>query len=280
MSQHDLLKEVKQAVATGSLTAAEAERRLRAAVEKEYGQDRPRSEWINACEDLLWELRTGGKTPFTSQREEHRALIRAHTRDERRQSWPVWLKGCVVAAALMLVVGLGAHFGRTAWITGQSSPDGQQYVFTGHEIDLSVIQRVIAEHGSDAHLQTESLDEVVAFLGFRPELPDMSGLDVQRTAYTVHIEDSLVEITVLYARDPQARNVIYSCTHFLNAEDVYYTIEQNEEGVTERIAGQDVYFCMNYERLGVAWTEGLTTYVIGGGIDHETGRKIVEKMLK
>lgn len=280
MSQHDLLKEVKQAVATGSLTAAEAERRLRAAVEEEYRQDRPRSEWINACEDLLWELRTGGKTTFASQREEHRALIRAHTRDERRQSWPVWLKGCAVAAALMLVVGLGAHFGRTAWITGQSSPDGQQYVFIGHEIDLSVIQRVIADHGSDAHLQTESLDEVMAFLGFWPELPDMSGLDVQRTAYTVHIEDSLVEITVLYAREPQERNVIYSCTHFLNAEDVYYTIEQNEEGVTERIAGQDVYFCMNYERLGVAWTEGLTTYVIGGGIDHETGRKIVEEMLK
>ena len=274
----DSLHALIDALSAGVISSAEVRERLIAAIETEYAQLQPRMDIINACEDLLREIHTDGTLPFVSRVKDDEAFIQSRTKVRTYPSFPVWLKGCAVAAALLLIAVFGVHHGRIAWMTGETIDEGERYLIKGHEINLEVIQKAIAAHG-ETDVQTESLDEVIDLLGFTPLLPEMSGLDVQSTTYYLTITEGYIFLDVLYQRDPKELNVVCSISWYTDEEEAYLTVQQSGEGVTERIAGTDVYCYMNVTRPGFIWCEGLTVYLISGGWTQAEGRAIVSKML-
>lgn len=274
----DSISALKKAVAAGMLSVPEVTQRLSVAIEAEYMKDQPRMDFINACEDLLREIHTDGTLPFVSRVKDNEAFIQSRTKVRTYPSFPVWLKGCAVAAALLLIAVFGVHHGRIAWMIGETIDEGERYLIKGHEINLEVIQKAIAAHG-ETEVQTESLDEVVDLLGFTPLLPDMSAMNVKKTSYYLIISEGYIILDVLYQRDPTALNVVCSISWYTDEEEAYLTVQQSGEGVTERIAGTDVYCYMNINRPGFIWSDGLTLYTISGGWTQEEGRTIVSKML-
>ncbi len=271
---------LEKALSSGEMLPEEVEQRLAAAIEAEYMKDQPRMAFINACEDLLREIRTGGAIPFVSRANEDKAFVQAHTQLRRRGSWSVWVKAGAVAMAFVLVAVFGQWYGQFSWFTGESTDDGEHYLLTGHEVNLEFIQDAIADHHAEARFSSESLEEVIGYLGFVPPLPDMSGLDVQTTKYYVTISEGVVFLDVLYRRDPADLNVVYSVSWYTEEEAAYLSVEQSGDGVTERIAGTDVYCYMNVSRPGFLWTEGLTVYQVSGGWTWEEGHAIVRCMLE
>lgn len=279
-AEPEALNALKNAFAAGELSALELEQRLAAAIETEYNQEQPRISFINACEDLLWEIRTEGHIPFVSQAEADEGFIRARIKPVRAgRSWPMWLKAGAVAAAMLVMLLFGTPQLRMSWITGESSKDEEQYILSGHEVDLSAVQTVIADHEQERQLTTECIEEVVDLLGFSPVLPDVSALDVQRTLYSVNINPDFISLDVLYERDPEALNIVYAITWYNDAEYAYYSLEQSKKGSIERISGQDVYAYMNYHRPGFVWSDGLTVHVLSGGMSRDEGRKLVQSIL-
>lgn len=274
----DSLTALIGALSDGEITPVQVEQRLSAAIEAEYMKDQPRMDFINACENLLREICTDGTMPFVSRVKEDEVFIQSQTKVCTQHSFPLWLKGCAVAAVLLLVAVFSAHHGRISWMTGETIDEGERYLIKGHEINLEVIQKAIAAHG-ETDVQTESLDEVVDLLGFTPLLPDMSALNVKKTSYYLIISEGYIILDVLYQRDPTALNVVCSISWYTDEEEAYLTVQQSGEGVTERIAGTDVYCYMNINRPGFIWSDGLTLYTISGGWTQEEGRTIVSKML-
>lgn len=274
----DSLHALRDALAAGAISSADVKERLITAIETEYAQPQPRMAFINACENLLREVCTDGTLPFTSRVKEDEVFIQSQTKVCIQHSFPLWLKGCAVAAVLLLVAVFSAHHGRISWMTGETIDEGERYLIKGHEINLEVIQKAIAAHG-ETDVQTESLDEVVDLLGFTPLLPDMSALNVKKTSYYLTISEGYIFLDVLYQRDPKELNVVCSISWYTDEEEAYLTVQQSGEGMTERIAGTDVYCYMNLTRPGFIWCEGLTVYLISGGWTQAEGRAIVSKML-
>lgn len=275
----DSLCTLKNALSAGEITPAEVEQRLSAAIEAEYMKDQPRLDFINACEDLLREIRTEGAMPFDSRVKEDEAFIQSRAKVRRSSySWPVWVKACAAAMVFVLLAAFGQKFGKFAWMTGQTIDDGEQYLLKGHEISLEFIQNAIADHQEEARFSSESLEEIIGFLGFVPQLPDMSNLDVQQTTYSVTILPVYIKLTVTYDLR-QDRDVLFTSTWFTDAEYAYLTLEQSGEGKVERIAGKDVYRYVNTDMPGFAWSEELAVHMLVGDITLDEGRQMVTDLL-
>ncbi len=275
----DSLSGLKNALSAGEITPAEVEQRLSAAIEAEYMKDQPRIAFINACEDLLREIRTEGALPFASRVEEDEAFILSRAKVIRRVSWPVWAKACAMAAALALLTVFSAQHGRFVWMTGETINDGGQYLLKGHEINLEFIQAAIADHQAETRLSSESLEEIIRFLGFVPQLPDVSGLDVQRTYYSVTFIEGCIKLTVNYELGPEKQKLLFTSSWFTDAEYAWFTLEQNAQGEIERIAGKDVYRYENVGMPGYAWSEGLAVHMLMGEVSREESRQMVEVLL-
>lgn len=274
----DSISALKAAVAAGMLSASEMAQRLSAAIEAEYMKDQPRMDFINACEDLLREIRTDGTLPFVSRVKEDETFIQSRTKVRTQPSFPVWLKGCAAAAALLLIAVFGVHHGRIAWMTGETIDDGERYLLQGHEINLEFIQNAIADHEEEARFASESLEETIGYLGFVPQLPDLSALNVQRTSYSVSILPVYIKLTVTYDLG-QDKNILFTSTWFTDAEYAYFTLEQNGEGAVEHIAGRDVYCYTNTDMPGFAWSDELAVHMLVGDFSLDDGRRAVTDLL-
>lgn len=275
----DSITALKNALSDGKITPAEVEQRLSAAIEAEYMKDQPRLGFINACEDLLREISTGGATPFSSRAKEDEAFIRFRTKAVHSGSRAAWVKGCAAAAAVALLTVFGVNHGRIAWMTGESINGGEQYLLTGHEISLEFIQDAIADHQQETRFSTESLEAMIGFLGFVPQLPDASGLDVQRVHYSASFVESFIKLTVNYEIGPEQRKVVFTSTWFTDAEYARFTLEQNTQGNVERIAGKDVYAYTNADMPGYVWSDGLAVHMLLGDMSREDSRRMAEGLL-
>lgn len=275
----DSLTALKKALSDGEITPAQVEQHLSAVIEAEYMKGQPRLDFINACEDLLREVRTEGAMPFVSRVEADEGFIQAHMKVVHSGSRTAWVKGCAVVAATVLLTVFGVNQGRIVWMTGESINDGGQYLLTGHEINLEFIQNAIADHRQEARFSTESLEAMIGFLGFVPRLPDISGLDVQRVHYSASFVESFIKLTVNYELGSGKRKAVFSSTWFTEAENARFTLEQNAQGNVEHIAGKEVYAYTNVDMPGYTWSEGLVVHMLMGDMSREDSRRMVEGLL-
>ncbi len=277
-----VIQEIREKIAKGAISADEAAKELEAAVEAECSKADANVDFINACEDMLLEIRNGGEWPAFPTAKQYTAAMHRHIGAKREaKAFPKYARRCTAVLATMLVMILvwGNHVFRWQWYAENSTEDEQQFVIRGHEVVVSAFPPSVAEYHSDEVINTEDWDEVTAFLGFEPELPQVGHLGFEPLMYGAATDPTAVMLYVCYQSqwDPE-RYLTYSIHCVTDVAEAYFTFEQNEHGEYRSIGGQKVYCAQNINAPMFVWSEegreGI--HFLSGHITFEEGRQIIE----
>ena len=276
------IQEIKEKIAAGVISREEACKQLAAVIEAESRKADADVDYINACEDLLLEIRNGGEWPAFPTAEQYAAEMQKHMRVKKKTVFlpeVAWRCAAVLAVVLVALFAWGSRVLRWQWLTETSTEDEQQFVIRGHEVVVSVFPPSEAEYHSDQVINTKDWDEVTAFLGFAPELPQVGFLGCEPLMYGAGIEPAAEMLYVCYQSqwDPE-RYLTYGIHYVTDAAEAYFSFEQNEHGEYCSIGGQRVYCAQNIQRPLFIWpdTEGDGFHFLAGNISFEEGRQIIE----
>lgn len=270
---HASFLQIREAIASGNVSPEKAVERLTKVIEAEYAKSNPDTDFIIACEDLLWELEHPGQ-PFVSQTERFRAFVAAQpcpTRTARASRW-------IVAAAAVLALCLGIGGFRYAWFSHSSSDDGQQYVIQGHEVTVEMISSAIAEHKDVSSFQTESWEEFIDFLGFVPSVPNAEALGMEVTQYMATIESDIISYHVHYHSNEYS--ALYSQRSYTNPDNAYLLFEQDASGAKTNIASSTVYTSSNIDKFSFLWLTENSVCRFSSDLPIDTGYKVVEALIE
>lgn len=279
------IQEIKEKMAAGEISCEEAAGRLEAAIETECSKADAEADidYINACEDMLLEIRNGGEWPAFPPAEHYVAEMQKHMRVKKKPGFfakYAWRCAAVLAVVLVVLLAWGDRVLRWQWYTETSTEDEQQFVIRGHEVVFSVFPPSEAEYHSDEVINTEDWDEVTAFLGFAPEVPQLDYLGFEPLMYGAGIEPAAVILCVCYQSqwEPE-RYLTYMINYVTDVAEAYFTFEQNEHGEYRSIGGHRVYCAQNITRPIFIWSEAGREgfHFLGGDITFEEGQQIIEK---
>ena len=275
--------QILAAIENGKLSREETERRLVALIDAEAAKrDAPADmALVNACEDLLMALHTHGTMTFESNMLANQAAVQERRRACGRGK--ALSRGgralAVVAAAIVVLVGVCGGL-RWRWLSGSSTPDGQQYVIQQQEIGIETIQRAIAEHTGVTEITTEDRDSFVSFLGFEPKVPEVIREKWTAKGFYAMIFPDLIQITVRYGTTEESKEDFnYSMLCYTSLNNAYSTFEQDVEG-NQRIY-QDImlYESNNSGRTSLSWRKDTVVYYVSGNLSLEEGRSIVDELI-
>ncbi len=278
-----LMAEIERAIAKGELTYEEMIRRVEEVIDTEISrEDGPADlRLIDACEDLLWELETHGQKKYVSNKNEALRAFRRRMEEKearRRTGRRNVERAAAVASIVVVVAAVGVAL-RREWLAGGSVNGGLQYQVTGWETDLGLIGSVAADgEQRQATLETADFAEAVSFLGFTPETPKWlpEGWSVER--YFVSQGTNNSRLSVTYCNASLATKLIYDSKFFLNIEDTYSLIEQNEEGEFTLAGGNKIYYAYNTQRMICTWHTKNIVNMLTGPIDLESSVKVIESI--
>lgn len=261
---------ILNAINYGTLSQEETVRRLEELVrlELEKGGEKSDVELITQAEDLLQEMLAKDAQPIESREAETKAAVlrRIAVEKKRQHIRKAALKVASVAAAFMVLL-IGDGILNRGWFKKYSTPDGQQYVVQGQEINPGIISEGVADYEPrTGELTTTNLDEAIKFLGFEPDLPTWmpEGWNVENY-YVAAVSDSLKIITNYVTPDVQI--VAFSQTRFLSIEDAFLSFEQNQEGTLFQIDKIEVYSAQTLERNRYTWKIDEDIFSLSGVIN-------------
>ena len=160
----------------GRLSAEETERRLNRMIDRELcgPLDRPvNTDLVDLCSALILKLH-GVETSSGSDEAAIAGLMDRICRSQRKTHRRRFLRPALIAAAVLIAV-IISSFGviRLQWFAGYSSEDQEQYIIEGHEITTgkTAVANITTYAEKDKSIRTDSLEELTAFLGFDPHLP-------------------------------------------------------------------------------------------------------------
>lgn len=273
---------ILNAINYGTLSQEETVRRLEELVrlELEKGGEESDVELITQAEDLLQEMLAKDAQPIESREAETKATVlrRIAVEKKRQHIRKAALKVASVAAAFMVLL-IGDGILNRGWFKKYSTPDGQQYVVHGQEIDPGIISEGVADNEPrTGELTTTNLDEAIKFLGFEPDLPTWmpEGWNVENY-YVAAVSDSLKIITNYVT--PDAQIVAFSQTRFLSIEDAFLSFEQNQEGTLFQIDKIEVYFAQNLERNRYTWKMNEDIFSLSGVINDLEATQMITSII-
>lgn len=273
------IQKLKQEVLSGTTIYADAERRLLEAIRAEEDKADADLDYINTCEDLLLELRTGGEWPSFPTAEKYVAEMQKHMQVKKKNSGlPKFAWRCAaVLAAMFVVVLLGDRLFHWQWFSGISTKDEQQYVIRGHEITIPMIAKSIAEHNEHGELLTDDWDEVTSFLGIVPSVPKADSFGFDSVQYFAAIDPISISLYAQYNKvGSNEADLIYSVHCFTEVDNAYIMLEQNADGIVADIADREVYIAKNAERNTFTWFENTTVYRLAGDFSCEIGTQMLK----
>ena len=242
-----LIDKLRQEMLSGKITYDDIVRRLTKAIESEYLKESPSIDFIDSCEDFLWEIETEGKQKFVSVSDRYLGAIEQHveiTAKEQTKRSPVMgfaKRIALISAAFAILIFFTQGAIHFEWFTQHSSTDEQQYIIQGHEITVNVIETCIAEHNAFDSIKTTSWDELCSFLGFSPQIISPSVFHVDNTLYKAYIEPGVVMIDVLYKTDPHDAVAVMTVQYYTDPEEALFIFEQDAAGEHLKIGNQSVY---------------------------------------
>lgn len=275
------IQKLKQEVLSGTTTYADAERRLLEAIRAEEDKADADLDYINTCEDLLLELRTGGEWPLFPTAEKYVAEMQKHMQVKKKNSGlPKFAWRCAaVLAAMFVVVLLGDRLFHWQWFSGISTKDEQQYVIRGHEITIPMIAESIAGNQQNVELCTSNWDEVVAFLGFEPSIPLPQALASVKEDYVVYVNSEEISLMVRYTKEDDGKYVHYRALYFTHPKEAFVTLEQNVTGTVMTVGNHDVYVSENVEQTSFMWLDDISIHQLIGDVELNNGVRIVNDMI-
>lgn len=272
---HASFLQIREAIASGNVSPEKAVERLTKAIEAEYAKPTPDTDFIIACEDLLWELEHPGQ-PFVSKAERFRAFVAAQPCPTRTAR----VSRRVVAAAAVLALCLGIGGFRYAWFSHSASDDGQQYVIQGHEVTVEMISSAIAEHKDVSSFQTESWEELIDFLGFVPQTLDGESIGLPETQYIAMCEPASITCYTLYQNKSTNASATFMAKYCLDSEAIRYSLEQDNNGVYEVVGNTKVYISSNIGKLTCSWSDEDAVYQLSGSLTYEDTIDYIETLLE
>ena len=276
---------LRKEVVSGKITYDDIVKRISVAIEIEYLKELPDIDFINVCEDLLWEIGTDGKQPFTSVSERCLETIARFEQNDSRSTWEGKQSNgfakrfaiVLVAFALLFFVVQGVS--GLKWFSQGSSPDGQQYIIKGHEITLDIIKESIAEHGDYSEIRTERWDELCEFLGLTPSIIAPEALNADIVYYEAYVEPEQIMINVLYKSSQNENQVILAIQYYTDPSEAIFMFEQDATGEFVSLGSQTVYVTSNVDRTSIGWVQESTYTLLNGTFEPSEGIEIVKELI-
>jgi len=179
-----------------------------------------------------------------------------------------------VVSVLVLVVLSDAAF-HWNWFVGSPTADQQQYVIKGHQVDLSLISKCIAEHSPDStSFSTTNWDEMVDYLGFEPEVFQDTEA-IQMIKCNARVMSSEIQISVVYKELTTEKSIVFQSIFCTDINDAYMTYEQ-ESGYKREIADIGVlYVSNNHANSAYIWIKDNVVFSILGDIDDSLAEMMI-----
>lgn len=281
-----LIDKLRQEMLSGKLTYDDVVRRLSIAIETEYLKESPNLEFIDSCEDFLWEIETEGKQKYVSVCDRYLNAIEQYSevttpKTKRTGSVIGFAKRIALisaAFAILIFFTQGAIY--FDWFTQHSSPDKQQYIIQGHEITINLIESSIAEHNEYDYIKTSSFDDLCSFLGFAPSLVSPQAFSVDTVLYEAYIEPGIIMINALYESQPGNAIAVLTIQYYTDIEEAFFMFEQDSTGELIITNDYSVYISTNVSRISFAWMSNSTVYKLAGTFDNTLGLSIVHQLIE
>lgn len=275
---------ILNAINYGTLSQEETVRRLEELVrlELEKGGEESDVELITQAEDLLQEMLAKDAQPIESREAETKATVlrRIAVAKKRQHIRKAALKVASVAAAFMVLL-IGDGILNRGWFKKYSTPDGQQYVVQGQEIDPGIISEGVADNEPrTGELTTTNLDEAIKFLGFEPDLPTWMPEGWKPAGYDVVILADEKRFRVQYTNSNTNTKFVYSQILYTQMEEAYASFEQNSNGQSFEIGKIKIYQSVNTDKKRYNWTVDNSVFSLAGDVDYDTVYQIICSIIK
>ena len=276
------LTQILNAIEEGGFGKDELVQRLNALVDRELSQtDRPADmELIQACQDILYRLHHQG-TVYMSNRAASLATARKKLR-KQRFSIPSISPAARVAAVLLILFGGGLLFDLFIsgdYLFGMPTPDEQQYIIAGTEVDGIVAQEVEAEQNAGMKiLSTSSWEAAIDAYGSAPPVPEWLPEGWDPLDYYVVVSKRAARLNIQYKKSDEREYIKYSITRYIDAESAQKEFEQNSTGLKLQINGNSVYLTVNTGSCVAVWLVNNTCYSVTGPISENDISQIIESI--
>lgn len=276
------LTQILNAIEEGGFGKDELVQRLNALVDRELSQtDRPADmELIQACQDILYRLHHQG-TVYMSNRAASLATARKKLR-KQRFSLPAISPAARVAAVLLILFGGGLLFDLFIsgdYLFGMPTPDEQQYIIAGTEVDGIVAQEVEAEQNAGMKiLTTSSWEAAIDAYGSAPPIPEWLPEGWDPLDYYVVVSKRAARLNIQYEKSDEREYIKYSITRYIDAESAQKEFEQNSTGLKLQINGNSVYLTVNTGSCVAVWLVNNTCYSVTGPISENDISQIIESI--
>lgn len=275
-----LFDKLRQEVTSGKLTCDDIIKRLTVAIEIEYLKETPRIDFIETCEDFLWEIETQGQQTFISANQQYLSVLQQEA-SNTRASWcslRFVQRLVAIAAVLLLCIGLSQGALRFYWFSQLSDSAGEIHIIQGHEVTIELIQSALAKHESYSSLATQDWEELCTYLGFTPSIAKPEALLADNARYSAYVEPGLIIVDTLYENSEQGTIAVLKNEYYIDPEEAYLMIQQDINGDHVTINGYTVYQNTNLDRISYTWLVGTTLTHLSGTMDSELGFSIVDQL--
>ena len=274
---------LRRALAEGSISKAALQARLTAIIEEAYQRLPVDTAFIADCESLLQTVITGAADASPSIAVDCWKMLRLNTRT--RNSLSLGWKGrfALVAAACLIVFGLlELNFNRT-WVGGKSAYGGSTYIIGTHRMPgglSAATAKEWAEYNEEwEDLNTQSWEELVAFLGYEPPTVDVTVFGLPSNgSYYGNVSESSISSSQSYsscAPDGTLRSLRISVYDYASSDKIGFSFSQIRPGKYVTLSdGTKVYVSTQYmwmpqgqeTELSVTWLDGLRIYRLIGSL--------------
>lgn len=276
------LTQILNAIEEGGFGKDELVQRLHALVDRELSHtDQPADmELVKACQDILYRLHHQG--------EEYESAYAANLAKAQKKlhkprlSLPSFSPAARIAAILVVLFGGGLLFDLFIsgdYLFGLPSPDDQQYIVAGTDIDSIVAQEVEAEQNMGMQiLSTESMDEAIEVYGSSPAVPGWLPDGWQTLDYYVVVSKRASRFEVQYSKKQVQEYIKYSIADYHDVESAQMAFEQNRTGSKYIINGQSVYITINTGSCVAVWMTENTCYSVTGPVSESDMYHIIDSI--
>ncbi len=282
---HMHIDKLRQEVLSGRITYDDIVKRLTMAIETEYLKESPNLDFIDCCEDFLWEIKAAEKQRFVSVSDRYlktigqrtEVVVPNHSRNASEMGFAKRIMLISAAFAVLICLTQGAiHF---EWFTQRSSTDEQQYIIQGHEVTLDIINKSIAEHEAYSEIRTDKWDELCDFLGFSPSIVDAEAFLAKEVHFEAYIEPDVIIVNILYETSPGVAEALLAMQFYTNPSEALFMFEQDANGEIVYLHDHSVYVASNMERISISWVTNSTVTLLHGLFEKEHGLAIVDELI-
>lgn len=276
------LTQILNAIEKGGFGKDELVQRLHALVDRELSQsDRPADmELVQACQDILYRLHHQEEA-YVSNYTASLAKTRKRLR-KPRFSLPSFSPATRVAAIFIVLFGGGLLFDLFIsgdYLFGTPTPDEQQYIVEGTDIDSIVAQEVEAEQNMGMQiLSTSSWEAAIEAYGSIPSIPAWLPEGWRPLDYYVVVSKRAARFEVQYENSDEHEYIKYGISRYNDAESAQKAFEQNRTGSIRLINGNSVYLSVNTGSCVAVWLSGNTCYSVTGPITENDISQIIESI--